>query len=145
MLCHSNRCLPNIVEGPEPCLWKDRAEPKNTKTDNCKQREPKTRMLPRQLRNLQDATCVERSICRAYPQSAYTRVAADGAIMDKAVSPVLPKGAPKTKRNCHNLSRTFDIPIDIRSVLEREEVGGQHRRVPDSGPCRSFEVDVSWA
>ena len=38
--------LAYIVEGPEPCLWNDRAEPKNTKTDNCKQREPKTRMLP---------------------------------------------------------------------------------------------------
>ena len=36
VLCHSNRCLPNIVEGPEPCLWKTQAEPKNTKTDNCK-------------------------------------------------------------------------------------------------------------
>ena len=85
VLCHSNRRLPNVAERPELCLWKDHAEPKNTKVDNCKHKGKPQREC---CRNLQDATCVERSFCKGYPQSADTRVAADGAIMNRVVSPV---------------------------------------------------------
>ena len=102
-------------------------------------------VLPPQLRNLQDATCVERSICRGYPQSADTRVAADGAIMNKAVSPMWPKRAPKTKKGLSQFVKNIWHPHRHTQCFGREEVGGQHRRVPDSGPCRSFEVDVGWA
>ena len=82
-------------------------------------------MLPWPLRNLQDATCVEGSICRGYPQSADTRVAADGAIMNKAVSPVWPKGAPKTPKKLSQLVKTIWHPHRHTQCFGREEVGGQ--------------------
>ena len=97
-------------------------------------------MLPRQLRNLQDATCVERSICRGYPQSADTRVAADGAIMNKAVSPVWPKRAPKTKKGLSQLVKNIWHPHRHMKCFGGRRWGDN---IPDSGPCRSF--DWMWA